>query len=317
MRLAMISSKNTASDFSLEQLHKPVLVKEVLAKLAPKKGGVYLDATLGLGGHTKALIEACPHIRKVVALDWDEEALELAKKRLAQFDSKIAFYQSNFSKLELVLSEEDIPSVDGIIMDLGLSSYQLEHSGRGFSFMRDEPLDMRMDRSTTILASDMVNKLPGERLAQLIQLYGEEPWAKKIASAIVKKRRKKPIFSTLELATIVRGAIPRRFHPKKIHPATKTFQAIRIAINREFENLTQALEASARVLKPGGRICVISFHSLEDRIVKHFFRSCPSLEVVTKRPIRPSEGEIVNNQRARSAKLRVAQKCAEAMEVKK
>ncbi len=313
----MISSMNTASDSSLEHIHEPVLEKEVLAGLLPKRGGIYVDATLGLGGHAKALLEAFPQIGRLIAMDWDEEALELARERLASFEHKISFYHSNFKNIELVVSEEGYPGVDGILMDLGLSSYQLDESGRGFSFMRDEPLDMRMDRSTTILASDMVNQLPEERLAQLIQLYGEEPWAKKIASAIVERRAKRPILSTLELASVVKEAIPRRFHPRKIHPATRTFQAIRIAINREFENLTQALESATRVLNPGGRMCVISFHSLEDRIVKHFFRNSQMLKVITKRPIRPSEQEVKENPRSRSAKLRVAEKGVQTTEVTK
>ncbi|NPA95087.1 MAG: 16S rRNA (cytosine(1402)-N(4))-methyltransferase RsmH [Thermodesulfobacteria bacterium] len=313
----MISSKNTALGSKLEQIHKPVLVKEVLEGLAPKAGGIYLDATLGLGGHTKALLEEHPEIERVIALDWDEEALELAKERLAPFEDKISFYHSNFKNMELVLSEEGVDAVDGIIMDLGLSSFQLDESGRGFSFMRDEPLDMRMDRATTVMASDMVNKLPEERLAELIQLYGEESWAKKIAAAIVARRKERPIFSTLELATIVKEAIPRRFHPRKIHPATKTFQAIRIAINREFENLTQALGVATKILRPGGRLCVISFHSLEDRIVKRFFKSSDQLRILTKKPLRPTEAEVVNNPRSRSAKLRVAEKKAQEMEVTK
>ena len=313
----MISSKNTALGSKLEQIHKPVLVKEVLEGLAPKAGGIYLDATLGLGGHTKALLEEHPEIERVIALDWDEEALELAKERLAPFEDKISFYHSNFKNMELVLSEEGVDAVDGIIMDLGLSSFQLDESGRGFSFMRDEPLDMRMDRTTTVMASDMVNKLPEERLAELIQLYGEESWAKKIAAAIVARRKERPIFSTLELATIVKEAIPRRFHPRKIHPATKTFQAIRIAINREFENLTQALEIATKILRPGGRVCVISFHSLEDRIVKRFFKSSNQLRILTKKPLRPTEAEVMNNPRSRSAKLRVAEKKAQEMEVTK
>lgn len=313
----MISSMNTASDSNLEHIHTPVLVKEVLEGLHPERGGVYVDATLGLGGHAKALLEAFPQVNHLIAMDWDEEALELARERLSSFEDKISFYHSNFKNIELVVSEEGYPGVDGILMDLGLSSYQLDESGRGFSFMRDEPLDMRMDRSTTILASDMVNKLPEERLAQLIQLYGEEPWAKKIAAAIVARRSDRPILSTVELASVVREAIPRRFHPRKIHPATRTFQAIRIAINREFENLTQALESAVRVINPEGRICVISFHSLEDRIVKHFFRNCQDLKVVTKRPIRPSDKEVKENPRSRSAKLRIAEKGPQTTEVTK
>ncbi len=308
MRLAMISSRNTASDSKLDSIHEPVLLDEVLSFLAPERGGIFMDATLGLGGHSLALLEAYPQIDRLIAIDWDEEALELAKKRLGAFEHKVSFYHSNFKNIDLVLSEEGIDKIHGIIMDLGLSSYQLDQSGRGFSFMRDEPLDMRMDRNSTILASDMINQLPEERLAQLIQIYGEEPWAKKIASAIVKRREERPIFSTLELAQIVKDAIPRRFHPRKIHPATKTFQAIRIAINREFENLTEALDVAVDCLRPQGRLCVITFHSLEDRIVKRFFRGHKELEMITKKPVRPSKGEIGRNPRSRSAKLRVAQR---------
>ncbi len=317
MRLAMISSMNTASDSKLYDLHRPVLVKEVLQGLMPKRGGVYVDATLGLGGHSKALLTAFPEIQRLIGIDWDEEALELAKARLSAFEDKVSFYHSNFKNIKLILSEEGLQGVNGIIMDLGLSSYQLDESGRGFSFMRDEPLDMRMDRSNTILASDMVNKLPVERLSELIQVYGEEPWARKIAAAIVKKRAERPILSTLELALIIKKAIPRRFHPRKIHPATKTFQALRIAINRELENLTVALETATNSLNQGGRICVISFHSLEDRIVKHFFRTCEFLEVITKKPVTPSQSEVRANSRSRSAKLRVAERVAKITEVTK
>lgn len=308
MPLATTLLKNTALDFNIKQVHKPVLLNEVLHFLEPKKNGIYLDATLGLGGHSEAILKNFQNIKLLVGMDWDEEALDLAKKRLAQFKDKTSFYLANFKDLNMILEEENIEGFDGILMDLGLSSYQLDQSGRGFSFMRDEPLDMRMDRSGTVLASDMINKLPEERLEKLIRFYGEEPWAKKIAKEIVKKRGEKPILSTSQLANIVKEAIPKKFHPRKIHPATKTFQAIRIAINREFENLTTGLEKAVDALKPDGRILVISFHSLEDRIVKHFFKKNSQLEIITKKPIRPTKEEITQNPRARSAKLRVAQK---------
>lgn len=300
--------KNTALDFNIEQIHRPVLLKEVLHFLALQKDDIFLDATLGLGGHSEAILKHFPHLKLLIGIDWDEDALNLAKKRLALFKNKTRFYLANFKDLDLILDEEGLNGVDGILMDLGLSSYQLDQSGRGFSFMRDEPLDMRMDRSGTVLASDMINKLPEDRLEELIRLYGEEPWAKKIARQIVKRRSEKPILSTLELVNVVKDAIPKKFHPRKINPATKTFQAIRIAINREFENLTIGLEKSVRALKPGGRILVISFHSLEDRIVKHFFKKNKELEIITKKPIKPTKEEITENPRARSAKLRVAQK---------
>ncbi len=309
MPLAMILSKNTALDSTNpKEIHLPVLLNEVLEFLKLREGGVYLDATLGLGGHSEAIIKKCPNISLLIGLDWDEEALELAAKRLKPLSPKAHLYRTNFKDMDLVLEEEGLKGVDGILMDLGLSSYQLDLSGRGFSFMRDEPLDMRMDRTETVLASDMINNLPEERLAELIHIYGEEPWSKRIARAIVKCRTEKPILSTLELANIIKKAIPRRFHPKKIHPATRTFQAIRIAINREFENLTTALKKAKKCLNPGGRLLVISFHSLEDRIVKHFFQNSENINIITKKPLRPKKEEINKNPRARSAKLRVAEK---------
>ncbi len=274
--------------------------------LRPQKGGVYLDATAGMGGHCEALLLTNPSIRKLIAMDWDQEALDIAKRRLSAFGEKIKFYQANFTDMDAILEEESEAGFHGIIMDLGLSSFQLDHSGRGFSFQRDEPLDMRMDRSITVMASDMINNLPQERLEELIRLYGEERWAKKISLAIVERRRTRPIFTTGELAEIVVNAIPRRFHPKKIHPATRTFQAIRIAINREFENLTAGLDKAAECLLPGGVLAVISFHSLEDRIVKHQLKKDARLEALTKKPVTPSSREILANPRARSAKLRTA-----------
>jgi 16S rRNA (cytosine1402-N4)-methyltransferase len=261
-----------------------------------------------MGGHAEAILKAEHGIGRLVGMDWDQEALDMARDRLRPFASKTSFYCANFRDMDLILSEEGEAGFDGILMDLGLSSFQIDSSGRGFSFMRDEPLDMRMDTFGTIMASDMVNGLSEERLAELIRLYGEERWAGRIAEAIVRRRAERPILSTYELASIVKEAIPRRFHPKKIHPATRTFQAIRIAINRELENLTEALDKAAGCLLPGGRILVISFHSIEDRIVKHRFKDDVRLRPLTKRPIRPSDEEVFLNPRARSARLRAAER---------
>ena len=304
----MILSKNSALESDLSRIHKPVMAREVMRFLCPAEGGSYLDATTGMGGHAEEILRLEPPIKKLVAMDWDQDALAIARERLGAFRGKIRFYQANFRDIDAVLGEENEPGFHGILMDLGLSSYQLDQSRRGFSFLRDEPLDMRMDMSGTVMASDMINNLPRERLEELIRLYGEERWARKISQAIVEKRRKRPIFTTLELASIVTEAIPRRFHPRKIHPATKTFQAIRIAINREFENLSEALEKAAGCLLPGGRLVIISFHSLEDRIVKHHLKNDSRLEVLTRRPVRPQAEEILSNPRARSAKLRAARK---------
>lgn len=308
MQSAMILLKNSVLESDLSRIHKPVMAQEVMRFLCPTKGGVYLDATVGMGGHAEAVLRLEPSVKKLVSMDWDQDALAIARERLGVFKEKVRFYQANFKDMDAVLEEETEPGFHGILMDLGLSSFQLDQSGRGFSFLKDEPLDMRMDMSGTVMASDMVNNLPRERLEELIRLYGEERWARKISEAIVVRRRNRPIFTTLELASVVREAIPARFHPRKIHPATKTFQAIRIAINREFENLSEVLEKAADCLLPEGRLVIISFHSLEDRIVKHHLKKDSRLEVLTKKPLRPQEEEILSNPRARSAKLRAARK---------
>lgn len=308
MLSAMTSLKNSVSGSDPAGIHAPVLVSEVIDALCPSPGDVLLDATVGMGGHSSLLLKHEPGIKKLLAMDWDEQALAMAKKRLRGHGKRVRFYQGNFLDMDAILHEEGEPGFNGILMDLGVSSFQLDQSGRGFSFLRDEPLDMRMDRSGTITAADMLNKLPVERLEELIRLYGEERWAGKISKAILARRSKRPILSTKELADIIASSIPKRFHPKKIHPATRTFQALRIAVNRELENLTGALEKASECLLPGGRLVVISFHSLEDRIVKHYIKRDTSLKVLTKRPVVPGPGETVFNPRARSAKLRAAVK---------
>ncbi len=289
-------------------LHLPVLVEEIIGFLDLKEGQVIIDGTVGLGGHARAILSHPNNIRLLVGLDVDPQALEIAGKNLEEFGERVRLIRSSYVNIPEVLISEEIDSVDAIILDLGLSSFQLEHSGRGFSFTRDEPLDMRMDPSISVTASDMVNKLPFEQLAQLIRSYGEERWAKKIAKTIVKKRDKNPIISSKQLAEIVSLAIPRKYHPRRIHPATKTFQALRIAVNRELDQIKEALFKLPDCLKEGGKLAIIAFHSLEDRLVKHAFKHDPRLKALTKKPVTASDKEISNNPRARSAKLRVAQR---------
>jgi 16S rRNA (cytosine1402-N4)-methyltransferase len=290
-----------------ETLHRPVMVSEVLEGLSLRPGGVYVDATLGLGGHTKAILSRCPEIKMVLGLDCDTEALEQAKSRLAPFGDRVRFIHSNFIHLHDVLLSNKIGQVDGILMDLGISSFHLENSGRGFSFSREESLDMRMDPSGAVTAADMVNKLPVERLAELIQIYGEERWTKRIAKHICDRRKMALILTSTELAKVVANSIPRKYHPHRIHPATRTFQALRIAVNRELDNLKEALDSFPSCLRLGGRLCIISFHSLEDRLVKTAFREDSRLKPLTKKPLVPGPEEIYSNPRARSAKLRIAQ----------
>ncbi|MGQ9499146.1 MAG: 16S rRNA (cytosine(1402)-N(4))-methyltransferase RsmH [Dissulfurimicrobium sp.] len=288
--------------------HIPVLINEVVEGLCLKPGGVYVDGTVGMGGHAEAILERSGGTGLVIGLDLDADALSIASERLARFGENIHLVHGNFTMLSDILMDLGMDKVDGIVLDLGLSSYQLEKSGRGFSFMRDEPLDMRMDNSMNVTAADMVNGLGADELEILIRNYGEERWARRIAKTIVERRKLRPIVTSADLARVVAGAIPGRLHGAKIHPATKTFQALRIAVNRELENLKEALDIMPSCLKVGGQFCVISFHSLEDRMVKDAFRRDIRLRRVTKKPIIAGPLEIAANPRARSAKLRVAKR---------
>lgn len=306
-------------------IHKPVMVSEVMELLSPKDGGIYVDATLGLGGYTEAIFQIAPYA-KVIGFDVDPNAIREAKGRLEQFSDQVIYINENFSLIDTVLSGLGVDEVDGIVADLGVSSYQIEESGRGFSFTRDEPLDMRMDPRLKVTAEELVNKSSEQELTAIIKEYGEEKWAKKIARNIVRARESRPISSSLELAGIVSASIPRKFHPRNIHPATRTFQAIRIAVNKELDNLRVFLTKSPFLLKRGGRIVVVSFHSLEDRIVKAEFKrlsspcTCPPrlpacvcgkksvLKILTPSPIKPSMEEAIENKRARSAKLRAGER---------
>ena len=293
------------------QLHVSVLKKQVIEGLNLRPDRLYVDGTVGMGGHAEAILEACPDIRMLICVDWDEDALQLARGRLEQWKNRFMMLKSNYADLPELLLSNGIEKVDGILLDIGLSSFQLEHSGRGFSFNTEEPLDMRMDRFGSVMASDLVNNLPVEAITEIIRIYGEERWAKRIAERIAEQREQKPIHTSGELARLIYRAIPRKFHPRRIHPATRTFQALRIAVNRELDNLKHALDVLPECLNPGGRLCIISFHSLEDRLVKFSFRDDPRLTPLTKRPLTADDNEIKINPRSRSAKLRIAERIEE------
>ena len=291
--------------------HESVLLAETLDRLVTDKGGLYLDATLGLGGHSEALLNKLSAQGKVLGLDADPEALAEAGHRLGAHSGRFHAVRSNFRSLGAVLEKEGFFPLTGALFDLGVSSLQLDKPSRGFSFLREGPLDMRLGPDAALTAEQIVNRWPAEQIAMLLTEFGEEPDADKIARAIVSRRAKKPFTSTLELADCVESVVPRTGH----HPATRTFQALRIAVNQELEALTRGLEAVVPYLKNGGRLCVITFHSLEDRIVKNVFASfvsqgsCAYLgKGDAKSAIAPSEEEGARNPRSRSAKLRVIEK---------
>ena len=290
--------------------HVSVLLDEVLDWLAPRPGGTYVDATLGNGGHAAALLERSAPDGRLLGLDADPRALETAGARLAHFGDRVVLVNANFRELQSVAVERNVAGVDGIVMDLGLSSRQLEASGRGFSFREDEPLDMRFDPSRGRSAADLLNELDEREIADLIFQHGEEPRSRRIARQIVQRRARAPFRSTGDLVAAVEAALgPRR---GRTHPATRTFQALRIAANDELGALDAALPQAAGLLQPGGRLAVISFHSLEDRRVKQYFRaggtSEAPLRALTKRPLVPSDAEVARNPRSRSAKLRLAER---------
>lgn len=284
-------------------IHVPVLAEEVLRLLAPQPGHVVVDGTLGGGGHTRLLTERVGPDGFVLAMDRDPAALEAAETNLAGLPVKLA--HANFCDLPEVLTEVGIDVVDGVLLDLGLSSDQLVDRERGFSFDSDGPLDLRFDPNEGEPASRLIQRLAADDLANLIYLYGEERYSRRIARKIVQSRRMSPIRTSAQLAQLVRSCVPRsRGH--RIDPATRTFQALRIAVNNEMTALDKALRRIPDFLSPEGRMAIISFHSLEDRRVKQAFRSDPRLDILTKKPIRPTETEIQRNPRSRSAKLRAA-----------
>jgi 16S rRNA (cytosine1402-N4)-methyltransferase len=290
------------------RLHEPVMVSEVLAHLEPARGGVFVDCTVGLGGHARALLEG--GATRLIGFDRDPAALAHAREALAAYGDRVELVHADYRAIEPQLDARGMTTVDGILADLGVSSMQLDADGRGFSFRRDEPLDMRMDTTAGPTAAEALLDVDEKTLADLIYEFGEERHSRRIARAIITARDQRAIDTTGQLADIVRRAIPRKGY-QRIDPATRTFQAIRIWVNRELEGLDEFLAAAARRMAAGGRLAVITFHSLEDRIVKHTLRALQTdgaISVRTKRPIAPSEEEVERNPRARSAKLRAAER---------
>lgn len=297
---------NSSGSETSPPIHTPVLLDEAVQLLAPVDGGIYVDGTLGLGGHTEKILQSCTPSGRVIGFEWDDNALELATKRLTPFGRRYSAQHRSYSEIMDGLNEMGIHRVDGLLLDLGVSSLQFDNATRGFSFQADGPLDMRMDRRRHPSAEEIINNFSKDDLADIFYYFGEERQARRIASHIVAERGKERIKTTSHLAHIIAGAIPRKFHPRKIHVATKVFQALRIAVNKELDNLTTVLNFITEILKPGGRICIITFHSLEDRLVKWKFKDNPLLHILTKKPVTPSNEEIKMNPRARSAKLRAA-----------
>ncbi|MEW9093650.1 MAG: 16S rRNA (cytosine(1402)-N(4))-methyltransferase RsmH [Clostridiaceae bacterium] len=309
----------------MEFNHVSVLLNECLEGLNIKENGIYVDCTLGGGGHSSEILKRLSKEGTLIGIDQDEDALRAAKERLKDFDNVI-YVHNNFYNIDSILNELNIDKVDGILMDLGVSSYQLDRGERGFSYMKDAPLDMRMDRREEVDAYYIVNNYSEKDLERIIRDYGEERFAKRIAKFIVEKRKSLEIKTTGELTEIIKEAIPAKFRREGPHPAKRTFQAIRIEVNRELDILNKAVEDSVAHLSKGGRIAIITFHSLEDRIIKNKYKdlenvcSCPKdfpicvcgnipqLKIISRKPIEPSKEEIEINPRSRSAKLRVGEK---------
>ncbi len=303
--------------------HEPVLVDEVIKLLIGNRDGIYVDGTVGGGGHSEALLEHTTPKACLIGLDMDDEALQAAKLRLRNHDRKVHLEQANFRDVGRILDEREIKHIDGFLLDLGVSSHQIDSAERGFSFATDGPLDMRMRKDSDMTAREIVNSCSEQELTRLIKAYGEEHRARAIARTIIKERKRNPIESTRELREIISRVLPEKFRIKSL---ARVFQALRIAVNSELDNLSKALETILPYLKQGGRIVIISYHSLEDRMVKQFFRHealscvCPPeapictcdkqarLQVLTKRPVQPSETEMAMNPRSRSARLRAAER---------
>ena len=316
----------------MNRQHIPVLCDKMLDFLKPEPGGIYVDGTVGLGGHSYAILNTSAPDGCVIGIDLDTEALAIAKERLRPFEDRYCLINGNFAEMNVLLGDRSISAVDGALLDIGVSSLQLDTPHRGFSFNHTGPLDMRMgpqhrfddNQEVAPTAMQVVNDSPMDTLVDIFKRYGEERFARRIAARIVAARQLMPITTTTHFAEIVKNAVPQK--TSKIHPATRVFQALRIHVNRELENLEAGLDAAISVLKPGGCLCVITFHSLEDRIVKRRFQTCaktcicppktpicicehkPSLQILTKRPLVPDASAIQHNPRARSAKLRAARK---------
>ena len=311
----------------MEFHHVSVMAAECMQMLAPERGGIYVDCTAGGGGHSFEIAKRLPEGSRIISLDRDDNAIEACRNRLAAYADKHTIVKTNYDQIDQVLRNLDIHGVDGVMWDLGVSSHQLDEAERGFSYTADAPLDMRMDQTCGITAQDVVNSYSEDELKRILWLYGEEKFSGRIAHAIVTKRETSPIETTTELANIIAGAIPAAARAKESqHPARRSFQAIRIEVNGELDSIAPSIRAAADMLNPGGRLAVITFHSLEDHIVKETFRelatgcTCPpefpvcvcggkpKIKLLSKKPILPSEAELEENPRSRSAKLRCAEK---------
>jgi 16S rRNA (cytosine1402-N4)-methyltransferase len=308
--------------------HIPVMVNEVIHYLNVRPGKKYVDCTMGGAGHSKAILDKMMSEGFLVGIDQDKAAIENAKKVLSSYAPTIAIVHDNFANIKFVLSQLNIHKVDGILADLGISFHQLAQSGRGFTFQKDEPLDMRMNTELELTAADIINSADEKKLSDIFFRYGEERWSRQIALNIVKARKVKAIQTSFELVRIIYDSIPKKFisKPQRIHPATRVFMALRIVVNQELESLESFLNIAADILNPEGRLCILSFHSLEDRIVKHRIKvlekgcTCPptfpqcvcrsvnKLRVLTKKPVRPTEQEVEINPMARSTRLRAAER---------
>ena len=313
---------------SIEYSHVPVLFEECMENLNIKPDGIYVDGTLGGGGHARGIGERLSEDGLLIGIDRDQDALDAAGQRLAPLKCRKILVRSTYAEIKDVLQREGIDGIDGALLDIGVSSFQLDNTERGFSYMHDAPLDMRMNRDDPLTAGDVVNEYSGRQLTDIIRNYGEERWASRIADFIVAARKEKRIDTTWELVDVIKAAIPASARREGPHPAKRTFQAIRIEVNGELDQLEQAVDEFCDVLRPGGRLCIITFHSLEDRIVKQAFNkrlnpcTCPpefpvcvcgkvsDAVKVTGKPIIPTEEELENNPRSRSAKLRVIEKKA-------
>ncbi|NLW22101.1 MAG: 16S rRNA (cytosine(1402)-N(4))-methyltransferase RsmH [Tissierellia bacterium] len=305
--------------------HTPVLLKETIEGLNIKEDGIYVDGTIGGAGHSIEIVKRLTSGR-LIGIDQDLNAIKKAEEVLKDHMGKVTLVHDNYANIEGILSELNIDKVDGILLDIGVSSHQLDSRERGFSYQKDAPLDMRMDKTKDFTAKDVVNKYSQEELERIIWEYGEERWAKRIAEFIVRERKKKPIETTLQLVDIIKKAIPQKVRMEGGHPAKRTFQAIRIEVNRELDVLRESIPIMCRLLNSKGRICIITFHSLEDRIVKDSFKElskecvCPpdfpicvcdkkkEINIITKKPIVPTKKEIDQNPRSKSSKLRIAER---------
>jgi len=297
----------------MEKFHQPVLLKEVLKYLAPQPNENFIDATFGFGGHSLAILKLTQPEGQVLGIEADNQVLVEFKKQIKDKDLKkrLILVQGNFAQLKEIVQNYHFQPIKGILFDLGFSSWQIEKSGRGFSFRRDEPLDMSYVQGSSLRAEEIINQWKKEEIERILREYGEERYARRIAQAVCQARKTKPIKTTLQLVEVIARAVPVGYRKSRIHFATRTFQALRIAVNDELNNLQKALPQAIEILEEGGRLVVISFHSLEDRIVKKFFQNQAQqerLKILTKKPVRPTQTEVLQNPRSRSARLRAGQK---------